>query len=163
MNPTTEQRAKSATLAALLTPVAVGLIYVGASCERYSPGAGKCESQWVTALAISGMGGAWSAGFWQPNQVLRERERRLMKGGGDDGMESGGSPEPPDGEGAMVGVEDEGTGEPVVERYEAAELAGLTVEELRVVARRVGLRDVARHGRRAHLIAALTDVEKASS
>lgn len=82
MTTSTEQRAKAATLAALLTPVAVGLIYVAASCERYSPGPGKCESQWVTALAIGGMGGAWSAGFWQPNQALRERDRRLILDGG---------------------------------------------------------------------------------
>lgn len=90
----TEQRAKATTLAALLTPVAVGLIYVGMSCERYSPGAGKCESQWVTAITISGLGGAWSAGFWQPNQALRERDRRLIRG--EEPAPAGGDPGPDD-------------------------------------------------------------------
>jgi|GEM_PF-2620770 hypothetical protein len=152
MNPT-EQRAKATTLAALLTPVAVGLIYVGVSCERYSPGAGKCESQWVTALAIGGMGGAWSAGFWQPNQALRERDRRLLQG-----------------EPTVPGVEPEPLGDPLPDpdtitppeplaldepAYTGPELARLTVDQLRALARQAGITGLSHHGRRAELVAAL--------
>lgn len=152
MNPT-EQRAKATTLAALLTPVAVGLIYVGVSCERYNPGAGKCESQWVSAMAIGGMGGAWSAGFWQPNQALRERDRRLLQG---EPTVPGIEPEPlddplPDPD-TITPPEPLAVDRPV---YTGPELARLTVEQLRALARQAGAREVARTGRRAELVAAL--------
>lgn len=152
MNPT-EQRAKATTLAALLTPVAVGLIYVGASCERYNPGAGKCESQWVTALAIGGMGGAWSAGFWQPNQALRERDRRLLQG---EPTVPGVEPEPLDDPlpdpGTITPPEPLALDEPV---YTGPELARLTVDQLRALARQAGITGLSHHGRRAELVAAL--------
>ena len=152
MNPI-EQRAKATTLAAMLTPVAVGLIYVTGSCERYSPGPGKCESQWVTALAIGGMGGAWSAGFWQPNQALRQRERELMD---QVPVPAGASPDP--GDDPLMDQDHEMVmPEPMAVDavYTDPELARLTVEDLRSVARLLGLRDLARHGRRTELVASL--------
>lgn len=141
----TERRAKATTLAALLTPVAVGLIYVTASCERYSPGAGKCESQWVTALTVSGLGGAWSAGFWQPNQALRERDRRLIHS---EPESPGTEPEPLDDPPPVLHPD-------LIPVYTGPELARLTVDQLRAIARQAGFTGLAHHGRRSDLLAAL--------
>ena len=154
----TSERARSTTLAALLTPVAVGLIYVGVSCERYNTGAGKCESQWVTALAISGMGGAWSAGFWQPNPALRERERRQQYGELDvQGVDTAPPDDLPPHRDSTTPPEPLGMG---LGTYTRPELALLTVEQLRALARQAGLREVARKGLRADLVGALLNTQR---
>lgn len=154
----TSERARSTTLAALLTPVAVGLIYVGVSCERYNPGAGKCESQWVTALAIGGMGGAWSAGFWQPNQALRERERRQQFGELEvQGVDTAPPDDLPPHRDSTTPPEPQAMG---LGTYTRPELALLTVEQLRALARQAGLREVARKGLRADLVGALLNTPR---
>ena len=151
MNPTIRT-----TSLALALPAVAAAGYIWLSCERFATGPGQCSAQWAQGGAMVMSAAGWVMGYWQPNPVIRERERELLMV--PPPSIAGPAPEPPKPEPFVLATVDPivqgGRG---VERWTAAELDAMRVAELQALAREAGHSGLTRKN---DLVRALTDLPK---
>lgn len=143
----------------------VGLYQVG-DCLAYKTQRGECDAVISSAVPaiVAGVGSVAGAvgGLWTYNpRLLPDVDRRRLMG--PEGLE--GEPEPTEGppvrepvlpapEGLAMGLVEGGISA-AVEGYGWQELQRMTVDQMRGIARELGERQLARHGRRAELVSLL--------
>ena len=142
----------------------IGVYQIG-DCLAYKTQRGECDAviQSAVPAIVAGVGSVAGAvgGLWTYNpRLVPDVDRRRLRG--PEGLED--EPEPMEGpprrepvlpapEGLAMGLLDAGVA--AAQAYTTAELQRMTVDQMRALARELGERQLARHGRRSELVSLL--------